>query len=75
MPPDTIEAFRDHGTVTYTLEKDVEEAQLTLDNLVELGIDLDEVTEQLQKDGVEAFAKSFNELMKTLEEKMAALYT
>jgi transaldolase len=73
MPPDTIDAFRDHGTVAATLEQDVDEAQLTLDNLVELGIDLDEVTEQLQKDGVEAFAKSFDSLMKTLEEKMAAL--
>jgi transaldolase/transaldolase/glucose-6-phosphate isomerase len=73
MPPETIDAFRDHGKVAYTLEKDLDEAQLTLDNLVELGINLDEVTEQLQKDGVEAFAKSFNSLLKTLEQKMAAL--
>jgi transaldolase len=75
MPPDTIDAFRDHGTLANTLEKDVEDAQLTLDNLVELGIDLDEVTEQLQRDGVEAFAKSFDGLMKTLEEKMKRLRT
>jgi hypothetical protein len=34
------------------LEQNVAEAQLVLDNLVELGIDLDEVTEQLQRDGV-----------------------
>lgn len=74
MPPRTIEAFRDHGTVAHTLEEDLDEAQLTLDNLVELGIDLDEVTEQLQKDGVEAFAKSFNQLMETLEQKMEALH-
>jgi transaldolase len=69
MPPETIEAFRDHGRLSYTLEKDVEAAQLTLDNLAELGIDLDEVTEQLQEDGVVAFARSFDELLATIEEK------
>lgn len=73
MPPKTIDAFRDHGTVAATLEEGVEEAQLTLDNLVELGVDLDEVTEQLQKDGVDSFAKSFDDLMKTLEQKMETL--
>ena len=73
MPPNTIDAFRDHGTVAATLEEDVAEAQLTLDNLVELGIDMDEVTEQLQNDGVEAFARSFDSLMKTLADKIAAL--
>ena len=70
MPPKTIDAFRDHGTVANTLEKDVAEAQLVLDNLVELGINLDEITEKLQKDGVESFTKSFRELMTTLEKKM-----
>jgi transaldolase len=73
MPPDTIEAFRDHGRLANTLEKDVEEAQLTLDNLAELGIDLDEITEQLQDDGVDAFAKSFDELMAAIEAKRQAL--
>jgi transaldolase len=73
MPPDTIEAFRDHGRLANTLEKDVEEALLTLDNLAELGIDLDEITEQLQDDGVDAFAKSFDELMAAIEAKRQAL--
>jgi transaldolase len=56
-----------------TLDENVEEAQLVLDNLVELGIDLDEITEQLQEDGVESFAKSFQGLMATLEKKMETL--
>jgi transaldolase len=73
MPPDTIEAFRDHGRLANTLEKEVEDAQLTLDNLAELGIDLDEITEQLQEDGVVAFAKSFDELMTAIEAKRQAL--
>lgn len=73
MPPNTIDAFRDHGTLGNTLEEDVAEAQLVLDNLVELGVDLDEITEKLQEDGVEAFAKSFRQLMETLKNKMDTL--
>ncbi|HEX6383479.1 MAG TPA: transaldolase family protein, partial [Anaerolineae bacterium] len=73
MPPETIEAFRDHGHVANTLEQDVEEARLILDNLAELRIDLNEVTEQLQEDGVEAFARSFDALIETIAAKKASL--
>jgi transaldolase len=71
MPPQTIEAFRDHGKLAYTLESGIDEAQLVLDNLAELKIDLDEVTEDLQRDGVAAFAKSFESLLSTIEAKRA----
>jgi transaldolase len=70
MPPKTIDAFRDHGRLSYSLEEDVEEAQLLLDNLVELGIDLDEVTEKLQDDGVKSFSDSFDQLIDTLRQKV-----
>lgn len=73
MPPNTIEAFRDHGRLANTLEQDVPEAQLVLDNLAELGIDLDEITEQLQEDGVAAFAKSFDDLLAAIEAKRRAM--
>ena len=64
MPPSTIEAFRDHGILANALEQGVDDAQLVLDHLVELDIDLDEITEELQSDGVEAFAKSYDSLLK-----------
>ena len=73
MPPQTVDAFRDHGVVSNTLEKDVDEAQLVLDNLIELGINLAEITEQLQEDGVAAFAQSFEALMATIEAKRQAM--
>ena len=69
IPPHTIDAFRDHGRVGSTLEKDIEDAYKTLDNLVELQIDLDEIVEQLQEDGVIAFADSFDALIETIEVK------
>lgn len=66
MPPNTLEAFRDNGTVKNTLESNVEEAQATLASLAELRIDLGDITEQLQIDGVAAFAKAFEQLMATI---------
>ncbi|MCP4359314.1 MAG: transaldolase [Chloroflexi bacterium] len=69
MPPKTIDAFRDHGTLANKLEEDVDQAQSVLDNLAALHINLDEITAQLQEDGVIAFAKSFDALMETIETK------
>ena len=62
MPPKTIDAFRDHGVVRRTIDEDVDEARRTFDRLAETGISFDGVTDQLQKEGVEAFAKSFDEI-------------
>jgi transaldolase len=73
MPPKTIDAFRDHGQLSYSLERDIEDAQLVLDNLVELGIDLDEVTEKLQEDGVKSFSQSFDQLIEALSQKVDEL--
>jgi transaldolase len=75
MPPATIEAFRDHGTLAYTLEKDLDEAQLVFDHLAELRVDVNGLTEQLQVDGVAAFVKSFDSLMATIAAKRDALTT
>jgi transaldolase len=69
MPPETIEAFRDHGRVANTLEQDVDKARELLDNLAELHINLDDITEQLQVEGVVAFAKAFDALMSTIAAK------
>ncbi|MFQ5859629.1 MAG: bifunctional transaldolase/phosoglucose isomerase, partial [Anaerolineae bacterium] len=69
VPPATLNAFLDHGTVASTLEADVEEAQAQLARLSELGIDLDAITQQLQADGVDSFARSFETLMASIAEK------
>jgi transaldolase len=63
MPPQTIEAFEDHGKVQETLEQGVEEARETLERFAEAGIDYDDVVQTLEREGVEKFAKSFQELI------------
>jgi len=72
LPPQTIEAFRDHGRAQITLEKELKEAEQVLAGLGGLGIDLEAITEQLQKDGVGAFIDSFDQLIGALEEKRRA---
>ncbi len=62
MPRETIEDFQDHGRVEDTLTHDVEGAQRTLERFAEAGIDYDDVVAVLEREGVDKFAKSFQEL-------------
>lgn len=71
MPPETIDAYRDHGNPAPRLEEGLDEARAVLGRLPELGIDIDDVTQQLEDEGVEKFNKPYDTLMKTLEEKRA----
>ena len=74
VPPDTLDAFRDHGKVGgATVRDDLSAAEGALARLSQLGIDLDAVTEKLQEDGVAAFAASFDQLMAALEKKRRAM--
>jgi transaldolase len=63
MPEETIGAFQDHGRVEPTLEHGLDEAKAVLERLAEVGIDYDDVTETLEREGVKKFADSFDELL------------
>ncbi len=69
VPPATLEAFLDHGTVASTLETDLEKAKKQLEQLARLGVDLEEITETLQVDGVTAFTDSYKSMRKAIAEK------
>jgi transaldolase len=69
MPDATVDAFKDHGTVARTVDKDVDQARADLDALHVAGIDMHDVSRQLEDEGVAAFSKSFDELMQALEDK------
>ena len=72
VPPKTLDAFIDHGRVANTLERNIDEAYQQLEQLEELGIDLDDVTSQLLGEGVEKFSESYDGLMEAIKEKQAA---
>ena len=74
MPPATIDAFTDHGTIDpEALMSGVDEAATQIDALAGLGIDFGELTDELQAEGVASFADSFDDLLETLADKMAML--
>jgi len=69
LPDATLEAFGDHGTVARTVDASPDDDLDVLDRLARVGIDLGDVTELLEKEGVAAFEASSDDLMATLTEK------
>ena len=73
VPPQTLTSFQDHGTVAATLETDLDGVKERMAKLEQLNVDFDAIAEQLQDDGVDKFAASFDSLMQSLEDKRQAL--
>jgi transaldolase len=75
MPLETIENFRDHGRVRLSIEDNIPEAHQVFDSLEKIGIHYDQVTQQLQDEGVQKFADSFHKLFEGIAEKRKAIET
>lgn len=69
MPEATLDAFDRVGTVSRTVDADLPAARRVLDDLRTEGVDLDDVTNVLEEEGVSAFVKSFDELLTALDDK------
>ena len=70
MPPATMAAFKEHGNVALTLTRDTDQAQQAISTLGSLGLDLNAITDQLEKDGVRLFIESFNALLESIQSSM-----
>jgi len=73
VPPATLDAFRDHGTVNPTLTDDLATAHQQLTQLKELGISLDAVTDELEAAGIQSFVDAFDRLLESLDGKRKSL--
>jgi transaldolase len=74
IPPETLESFRQHGTVRgATVLQNLAEAGEQLQSLRRLGIDLDDISEKLQLDGIAAFAAAYDRVVATLKKKSHAV--
>jgi transaldolase len=73
MPPQTIEAFRDHGVVKRTVDAGLEGAEQLIQTLEQNGISMRDVTDKLLVDGLASFQKSFETLIAGLQKKTKAL--
>ncbi len=71
IPDATLLAFDDHGTVARTIDADVPGAHAVIADLAALGIDLEEVAVQLEREGVDSFAKAFDDVLTTLSGRVA----
>ena len=67
VPPQTLDAFRNHGTVSETIYKDIDSAQHVFSDLEEIRISMEVITQALENEGVKSFAKSFADLLDTIE--------
>jgi transaldolase len=67
MPPATLTAFNDHGTVESRIRHDVAGARGVFTRLTALGVPIDALIDQLEGEGVKSFSKSYDDLLATLE--------
>lgn len=73
LPPETMNAYRDHGSPAVRIPEQIPEARSRLEALAACGVDLAAVTEALEKEGVEKFALSYKQLLSVVEKKAAQL--
>jgi transaldolase / glucose-6-phosphate isomerase len=67
VPPATLEAFKDHGVAAMTLVRGLDEAQNIIQQLEAAGISMDVATQELEDEGVKAFADAFTQLLATID--------
>ncbi len=72
LPEATLDAFDDHGTLARRVDADVDDARAVWQSLADVGVDMDDVGAVLEREGVDSFASSFDELISALDAKSAA---
>ena len=70
IPPATLAAFLDHGKASLTVDKGLDEAKRALLSLISIGISIDQVTQELEDEGVKSFNDAFISLLSSIEEKV-----
>ncbi|GAB3921262.1 transaldolase [Larkinella terrae] len=75
VPMETLVAFRDHGVAENRLENDLDKATATLEKLKSVGIDIDQITQKLEDEGIEKFNKPYEKLLAAIDTQKKALET
>ncbi len=69
MPPKTLDATRNHGKAEITITKDVDQAHQAMEELAAAGISMDQVTQELEEEGIKLFSESVKSLLKTIDQR------
>jgi transaldolase/glucose-6-phosphate isomerase len=72
VPPQTLDAFREHGKAAVTLLDDLDGAHKTLTKLAALGISMETVTAELETEGVKSFSNAFAAMLQAIDERRSA---
>ena len=72
VPPQTLVAFRDHGKVQLSIEKNLVQARKDFSDLEAVGISMQKVTQELEEEGVQTFAESYNSLIASVKNRREA---
>ena len=67
VPPQTLEAFREHGKVQLTIEKDLDGVSKSFSDLEAVGISMQKVTQELEEEGVKVFSEAYDSLLATVK--------
>jgi transaldolase len=73
MPEQTLRAFADHGQVERTLSADLDAARAVLSAAAADGVDLDAITRDLEREGVQAFCDSYAQLLGRIASRLGLL--
>lgn len=69
LPMETIDAFRDHGEAADSISVNMDEANQVMKDLKDKGINIDEITQKLEDEGIEKFNKAYDELLKSINDQ------
>jgi len=69
VPPATLDAFRDHGNAALTITRGLEESQMFFAELEAAGVSMQQVTQELEDEGVKSFADAFKTLLDAIEDR------
>ncbi len=73
MPPETYDAYKDHGEPKVRIHDDLDAARALFDGLRQLGLDVSAITQTLEDEGVKKFSDSYDALLKAVATKMKAV--
>ncbi|MEM7403448.1 MAG: bifunctional transaldolase/phosoglucose isomerase, partial [Myxococcota bacterium] len=74
LPMATLDAFRHHGQAQDRLGKEIAQARSVLKALKDESISLSQITDKLLQDGINQFTRSFDNLLTTLQQKIAQVH-
>lgn len=69
LPPGTLAAYREHGDPQVRIHDGVDEAHRMVAQLAELGIDFEQIARELEEEGVQKFAKAYEDLLATIRKQ------